>query len=244
MHQARTSNAIRLRMAPKSHLSFFTAVEFYRQRKSPDIPPKVAISDWTEHWLAERSRRSTCIGLAILLSSFPLFAIALACLLCLLRQEWPYIGHQLKTQPFFLSFFFSFVVFFYIYFPFLSVDWTKGAGMESKEKFWLLNPPKGSRPDLIPQKHPTYLPTLINIRTRFIHASRESIHNSNAGVFTSFKWKVFSAQNEKYPNSTITQTGSRQSAVQVSFSVFFSLLSIFTALFVFRCFLFWFVFVV
>lgn len=159
MHQARTSNAIRLRMAPKSHLSFFTAVEFYRQRKSPDIPPKVATSDWTEHWLAERSRRSTCIGLAILLSSFSLFAIALACLLpCLPRQEWPHVGRQLKTQPFFLLFFFFCRVFLYL-FPSFSVDWTKGAGMESKEKFWLLKPPqKGSRPDLIPQKHPTYLP--------------------------------------------------------------------------------------
>jgi hypothetical protein len=31
----------------QTHLSFFTAVEFYRQRKLPDIPPKVALPDWT-----------------------------------------------------------------------------------------------------------------------------------------------------------------------------------------------------
>jgi len=31
----------------QTHLSFFTVVEFYRQRKLPDIPPKVALPDWT-----------------------------------------------------------------------------------------------------------------------------------------------------------------------------------------------------
>lgn len=131
MHQARTSNAIRLRMAPKSHLSFFTAVEFYRQRKSPDIPLKVAISDWTEHWLAERSRRSTCIGLAILLSSFSLFATALACLLCLLRQEWPYVGHQLKTQPFFLL---SSLLLCFFYIFFLLYLWTGPKALEWNQR--------------------------------------------------------------------------------------------------------------
>lgn len=147
MHQARTSNAIRSRMAPKSHLSFFTAVEFYRQRKSPDIPPKVAISDWTEHWLAERSRRSTCIGLAILLSSFSLFAIALACLLACFAccdKSGPMSATNSILNPFSCYHFFCCV--FSISFSFLSVDWTKGAGMESKERnSGYSTPPKRAR---------------------------------------------------------------------------------------------------
>lgn len=48
----------------QTHLSFFTAVEFYRQRKLPDIPRKSPSQTGLE-WVAERSRRTSCIGLAV-----------------------------------------------------------------------------------------------------------------------------------------------------------------------------------
>ena len=56
----------------QTHLSFFTAVEFYRQRKLPDIPRKSPIQTGLER-VTERSRRTSCMGFALFA---PLFSFA------------------------------------------------------------------------------------------------------------------------------------------------------------------------
>jgi len=56
----------------QTHLSFFTAVEFYRQRKLPDIPRKSPIQTGLER-VTERSRRTSCMGSALFA---PLFSFA------------------------------------------------------------------------------------------------------------------------------------------------------------------------
>lgn len=56
----------------QTHLSFFTAVEFYRQRKLPDIPRKSPIHTGLER-VTERSRRTSCMGFALFA---PLFSFA------------------------------------------------------------------------------------------------------------------------------------------------------------------------
>ena len=48
----------------QTHLSFFTAVEFYRQRKLPDIPRKSPIQTGLDR-VTERSRRTSCMGFAL-----------------------------------------------------------------------------------------------------------------------------------------------------------------------------------
>lgn len=55
--------------AHQTHLSFFTAVEFYRQRKLPDIPRKSPIQAGLER-VTERSRRTSCMGFALLAPLF------------------------------------------------------------------------------------------------------------------------------------------------------------------------------
>jgi hypothetical protein len=56
----------------QTHLSFFTAVEFYRQRKLPDIPRKSPIHTGLDR-VTERSRRTSCMGFALFA---PLFSFA------------------------------------------------------------------------------------------------------------------------------------------------------------------------
>lgn len=202
MHQARTSNAIRSRMAPKSHLPFFTAVEFYRQRKSPDIPPKVAISDWTEHWLAERSRRSTCIGLAILLSSFSLFAIALACLLACFAccdKSGPMSATNSTLNPFSCHHFFCCVFSISFSFFICGLDQRRWNGI--KGEILATQPPKGlaARPNT--SKTP-YLPTYVNQypHSFYTRVARIKSQLTNAGVFCRLleRWRCLAHKNEEY----------------------------------------------
>jgi hypothetical protein len=82
----RPSKAARLHVAQNS--SFLTAVEFYGQRKLPDIPRKSAFQTGLE-WLAERSWRLSC-GNGLLFSHlcFRLLLAVSVCLSVLARRAW------------------------------------------------------------------------------------------------------------------------------------------------------------